>query len=189
RMQLSCFYPPIEGAWRQTKALSGGGCIMDLAVHCMELFSHIIGEDISDCKAYFSTNTFDYEVEDSAVISFTSENGILGHIDVNFNIPDDCSSSKLEIYGTKGSIYAEGTLGQEEVGKLRCICSSQHNYEAQQIRMISKPQNFYGRRSDIYAKQFKEFNKLLRSFKRDYSNAQRALSIQLLCDKIYETKQ
>ncbi len=185
RMQFSCWYPDIPGAWRQTRALGGGGCIMDLAVHCMELFTSITGEDIAECKAYFATKTFRYEVEDSAVIMFRSPSGILGHIDVNFNIPDNCTPSRLEIYGTAGSLVAEGTLGQEEGGKLRHVYSPQGDYEAQQIRVVSKARNYYGKGANIYTKQFKEFNKILLSGKCDYTKAERALNIQTLCDKIY----
>ena len=117
RMQFTCWYPDIPGAWRQKKALGGGGCIMDLAVHCMELFHSITGDDIVECKTYFATSTFQYEVEDTAVILFKSKGGVIGHIDVNFNIPDNCAASKLEIYGTEGVIRCErrGTLGAVKV--------------------------------------------------------------------------
>lgn len=185
RMQFTCWYPDIPGAWRQQKALGGGGCIMDLAVHCMELFHQITGDDIAECKSYFATNSFSYEVEDSAVIIFKSKTGILGHIDVNFNIPDNCAASKLEIYGTEGSIYAEGTLSQEEKGKLKYIYSPQGKYEAQQSRLVTRAQNYYGKGGNIYTKQFKAFNALVAEGKTDYANARQALKIQKLCDEIY----
>ena len=46
RAQFSCWYPDIEGAWRQQKKLGGGGAIMDLAVHCMELVSSVCDDEI-----------------------------------------------------------------------------------------------------------------------------------------------
>ena len=188
RMQFTCWYPDIPGAWRQKKALGGGGCIMDLAVHCMELFHSITGDDIAECKTYFATSTFQYEVEDTAVILFKSKGGIIGHIDVNFNIPDNCAASKLEIYGTEGSIFAEGTLAQEEGGKLKYIYSPQGAYEAQQNRVVTKAKNYYGKHGNIYTKQFKVFADLVAAGKTDYSNAQQALHIQKLCDDIYAGK-
>lgn len=185
RMQFSCWYPDIPGAWRQTRSLSGGGCIMDLAVHCMELFSSITGDQIADCKTFFATKTFSYEVEDSACILFRSEKGVLGHIDVNFNIPDDAAASRLEIYGTAGSLYAEGTLGQEETGTMKFIYAPQGGYEAQQSRKVSEPQLFTGAGTNIYAKQFAAFTRLLQGAP-DYTNAEQAIRIQRLCDRIYE---
>lgn len=185
KMQLSCWYPEIKGAWRQSKALGGGGCIMDLAVHCMELFTAVTGDEIEDVKAFYTTKTFSYEVEDSAVITFKSKSGILGHIDVNFNIPDNCAPGRIEIYGTSGSIIAEGTLGQEEIGRLKFIYSPQGEYDAAQSRSVAKPKIYYGKGGNIYSKQFKAFNKCLKN-RPDYTNVYRALNIQKLCDKIYK---
>ena len=185
RMQFTCWYPDIPGAWRQKKSLSGGGCIMDLAVHCMELFHSITGDEIEECKSYFATSSFQYEVEDTAVILFKSKGGIIGHIDVNFNIPDNCAASKLEIYGTAGSIYAEGTLSQVEEGKLKYIYSPQAGYEAQQDRAVAGAKTYYGKGGNMYRKQFAAFNAILAKGQPDYSLAEEALHIQKLCDEIY----
>ena len=185
RMQFSCWYPDIPGAWRQDPKKSGGGCIMDLAVHCMELFGSVTGDKIVDCQAYYSTKTFQYPVDDSAVIMFRSEKGVLGHIDVNFNIPDNCAASRLEIYGTAGSIYAEGTLGQEEVGTMRFVYSPQGSYDAQQSRAVAEPQTFTGAGGNIYQKQFAAFNQLIQDGNTCYTNARTAQYIQDLCDRIY----
>ena len=186
RMQFTCWYPDIPGAWRQKKALGGGGCIMDLAVHCMELFHQITGDEIAECKSYYATNTFQYEVEDTAVILFKSKGGIIGHIDVNFNIPDNCAASKLELYGSEGSLYAEGTLAQEEVGKMKYIYAPQGAYDAQQARLVTKAKTYYGKKGNIYTKQFQAFRALVTGGKPDYANARQALQIQQLCDGIYE---
>ncbi|MBQ8351876.1 MAG: Gfo/Idh/MocA family oxidoreductase, partial [Clostridia bacterium] len=50
RAQFTCWYPDIEGAWRQKKSLGGGGAIMDLGVHCIELIEDVLGEPIVDMK-------------------------------------------------------------------------------------------------------------------------------------------
>jgi predicted dehydrogenase len=189
KLQFTCWYPDIPGAWRQTRAYSGGGAIMDLAVHCMELFTSITGEDFEKCTAYFTTKTFQYEVEDSAVITFKSEKGILGHIDVNFNVPDNAATGKMEIYGTAGSIITEGTLAQEEIGKMKYIYSPQGDYEAQQQRVTGKAVTYRGKGGNMYTKQFAAFGKLILSGKLDYTNAERALRIQELCDEMYKHNQ
>jgi predicted dehydrogenase len=185
RMQFSCWYPDIPGAWRQTKALGGGGAIMDLAVHCLELFTSITGEKIEKYESFFATKTFKYEVEDSAVITFKSEKGITGHIDVNFNVPDNAATSKLEIYGTDGTLFAEGTLGQEEAGTLKHLYSPQGSYEAQQSRGVATATEFKGDDSNIYLKQFNAFADIIADGKCNFENAQRALDIQIICDEIY----
>ena len=185
RFQFSCWYPDIPGAWRQTKALGGGGCIADLGVHCMELFNSITGDDIAQCQAFMATRTFRYEVEDSAVIMFRSEKGVLGHIDVNFNLPDTSTQSKVELYGTEGSILAIGTMGQTESGTMQYIYTPQSNYEAGQTRVDPVPEIFTGAEGNIYCKQFSAVADLIASGKTCYENAMQALKIQKLCDSIY----
>lgn len=186
RAQFSCWYPDIKGAWRQNKKLGGGGAIMDLGVHCIELIEYVLGEEIKDVKAFYSTRTFSYEVEDGAVIVFRTENGVLGHIDVNFNLPDKASESKFELYGDKGYIICTGTLAQEEKGKMSYLYSPQGEYSAIQERQTDKPIEFFGENGNLYLKQIKNFCNILNSGKTDYFYADRAVQVQSVVDKIYK---
>ncbi len=43
RAQLSCWYPPVEGAWRQDPATGGGGSLMDMGSHCIDLLEMFFG--------------------------------------------------------------------------------------------------------------------------------------------------
>lgn len=185
RMQFSCWYPDIPGAWRQNKKLGGGGAIIDLGVHCLELAEYILKDEIIDVKAYYATRTFNYEVDDSAVILFKTNQGVIGHIDVNFNVPDAASISKLEVYGTKGYAICNNTLSQEETGKLSYLYAPQGDYEAMQERKIEKPKTYKGRGGNIYLKQLQAFCKLLKTGKLNYSYAKKAVHIQDLVERIY----
>ncbi len=185
RLQFTCWYPDIEGAWRQKKALGGGGAIMDLGVHCFELAEYLLGEEIVKTKSFYATRSFSYEVEDSALVAFQTKSGVLGHVDVSFNVPDKASNSKLEIYGTKGNILCMGTLGQEEVGKLTHVYAPQGDYDAAQSRVEVKPVVKYGKKGNLYLKQIKHFTDLIKRGKCDYFYAERAVHIQELVDGIY----
>ncbi len=184
RLQFSCWYPEIPNAWRQKKSLGGGGAVMDLAVHCIELAEFLLKDEIVDVKSFCANQTFSYEVEDSGIIVFKTKKGTLGHIDVNFNVPDACSESKLEVYGTKGYIICKGTLGQEETGKLEYLFSPQGDYEAQQSRVVYKPKKFNGKKGNIYLKQLQDFCKQLNN-KISYATADKAVNVQKIVDKIY----
>ena len=189
RAQFSCWYPEIPGAWRQKKAIGGGGALMDLSVHCIELIEDVLGDEIADVKSFYSTRTFNYEVEDGAVVIFKTKTGILGHIDVNFNIPDDASESKLEIYGTKGYIICKGTLAQEEVGTLSYLYAPQGDYSAMQSRKVCEPEIFTGAGSDIYLKQLRKFIDTVNKGETEYFYADRAVQVQEIIDRIYAEKQ
>lgn len=185
RAQFSCWYPDIPGAWRQTKKLGGGGAFMDLGVHCAELVEYILGEKITEVKAMCATQAFNYEVEDNAIIVFKTEGGTLGHIDVNFNIPDLASESKLELYGTAGYIICHGTLGQTEDGEMKYLYSPQGEYSAMQNRTVGEAVTYVGDGGDLYQKQIDAFSNILRSDRCDYTFADVAVGIQELVDKIY----
>ena len=185
RVQFSCWYPDIPGAWRQKKSLGGGGAIMDLGVHCIELVEYLLDEEIAEVKSFYSTRTFSYEVEDCGVIIFKTKSGVLGHIDVNFNIPDKASESKLEVYGSKGYIVCKGTLGQEESGTLSYLYAPQGDYSAQQNRTTDKPTEYEGEEKDLYLKQLQDFCACVKAGCTDYFYADRAVQVQEIVDKIY----
>lgn len=134
RAQFTCWYPEIEGAWRQKKALSGGGALMDLGVHCIDLIEYLSGQKAVKTAAFCNTKTFSYDVEDTASVILKLDGGLTAYVDTNFNIPDEAAVCRLEFYGTKGSIFAEGTLGQVEAGEVRIITSDQSDYDAAQNR-------------------------------------------------------
>lgn len=186
RAQFTCWYPDIPGAWRQKKELGGGGAIMDLGVHCIELIEYLLDDEITEVKSIISTRTFSYEVEDGGIIVFKTAGGVLGHIDVNFNIPDKASESKLELYGDKGYIICKGTLSQEESGVLSHLYSPQGDYSAMQNRDTDAPVEYTGEGADLYLKQLKGFADCVRSGKTDYFYADRAVQVQSIVDKIYQ---
>lgn len=186
RAQFCCWYPDIEGAWRQKKALGGGGAFMDLGVHCVELIEDVLEEEIVEVKSLYNTQTFNYEVEDSAVMIFRTQNGTLGHIDVNFNIPDAAAQGKLELYGTKGYILCNGTLAQEEVGTLCHLYAPQVDYAAQQDdRGPRPPVEYAAEGANLYQKQLEQFCAVVESGKPDYFYAERAVQVQKIVEKMY----
>ncbi|MGI6082294.1 MAG: Gfo/Idh/MocA family protein [Limnochordia bacterium] len=135
RAQLTCWYPPIPGAWRQNLALGGGGALMDMATHCIDLLEMLLGP-VESVMADVSTQTHDYEVDDSALILLHFQSGAKAVVDSNFNVPDVAATNVLEIYGTKGSVIGSGTIGQDSGGRLTGRLEREdRGYDAQQQRV------------------------------------------------------
>ncbi|MHB9035730.1 MAG: Gfo/Idh/MocA family protein [Armatimonadota bacterium] len=135
RAQLSCWYPVMPGAWRQDPKLGGGGALIDMATHCYDLLQHIIGSPIVEVFAFTDTQTFKYPVEDSSTTLLRFASGAHGVVDAFFNVPDSAGQDRLEIYGNKGSIQAEGTIGQLPSGKMIAYLSdSAKDYDPQQSK-------------------------------------------------------
>ncbi len=134
RAQFTCWYPDIEGSWRQDKSKSGGGALVDMGIHCIDLLQYISGLKAEAVSCFAQTQTFNYPVDDSAALLMKMNNGSTAYVDANFNIPDDAARCRMEFYGTKGSMLAEGTIGQDERGTVEVITSDATEYDAQQNR-------------------------------------------------------
>jgi predicted dehydrogenase len=137
RAQLTCWYPDIPGAWRQNKETSGGGALMDMGVHCIDLLTWIIDSPVIKVAGFAGSKVFQYEVEDSATILFETQDGAFCTVESYFNIPDDAARCRLEIYGTKGSLLAEGSISQVDGGHLEALLSNATvGYDSRQDRSI-----------------------------------------------------
>ncbi len=135
RAQLSCWYPPIAGAWRQDPKQGGGGSLVDMASHCIDLLEMFFGP--TRRVACFTGNLVHrYRSEDTAAVLLEFASGAKGIVDSLFNVPDLSSRNRLEIYGSKGSILAEGTIGQGEAGEMVAhLAAEDAAYDAQQTRV------------------------------------------------------
>jgi predicted dehydrogenase len=134
RAQLSCWYPPFAGAWRQDPKTGGGGSLMDMGSHCMDLLEMFFGK-VKIVSCFINNNVHSYKSEDSAVVSMLFENGAMGTVDTYFCIPDNSSKNILELYGSKGSILAKGTIGQGASGEMIAYLEGESvGYNAQQAR-------------------------------------------------------
>lgn len=165
RAQLTCWFPDMENNWRQYKETAGGGALMDMGIHCIDLLSYLTGQEIVKVGGLIDTKTFKYEVEDSASILLQLKNGANCYVDVNNNIPDEAANCFLEIYGTKGSIIARGTIGQDGSGEIEMVLSDQSNgYDIEQKRETSSSKVLEYVYSNPYERQITAFtNSILAS--------------------------
>lgn len=120
--KFNCLSRVNEHKWRQTKAYGGGGAMMDMGIHCIDLLSHITSLSVSEVSAMYSSQIYVYpDTEDSATGVFKMNNGAIFTVEANFNIPDTLGGCKFEIYGTRGSLIANRTIGQVEEGTVSYI--------------------------------------------------------------------
>ena len=124
--KFNCWSPVSNVKWRQTKGYSGGGAMMDMGIHCIDLLQYVTGLRVQRVAGMCGNQIFQYpDVEDAASAVLGMSNGAMFVVEANFNIPDTIGGCKFEIYGTKGRILAEGTIGQTETGSIR-ICTAEN---------------------------------------------------------------
>lgn len=188
RGQLTCWYPDIPGNWRQNKATSGGGALMDMGVHCIDLIQYITGSKAKKVAGLAATRTFHYNVDDSSSILFELENGAFCYVDSNFNIPDEAAECRLEIYGTKGSFMASGTIGQVEGGTVRVTLSDDtKGYDAQQERDEKGTTELQVTFGNMYTKEIESFSNSILTGAPLQVPAEDGLQIQKVVEAAYKS--
>ncbi len=161
RAQLSCWYPRMEGAWRQDPALGGGGSLIDMGGHCIDLLEMFFG-NVKKVSCFANTIVQDYKSEDSALAMLWFDNGALGMVDAFFSIPDASSDNTLELYGTRGSIHAKGTIGQASHGTMFArLEGGAAGYDAQQSRAAAGEIEIAPEPVNPYRAEIEEFSQAI----------------------------
>ena len=161
RAQLSCWYPPMTGAWRQDPELGGGGSLADMGSHCIDLLEMFFGRT-TKVMAMTGHLVHDYASEDTATAILSFADGAFGVVDCLFNVPDASCRNRLEIYGSQGSILAEGTIGQDPAGQMTLIAEQQAGgYDAPQQRGPSAGQAITPEPVNLYRAQIEAFSQAI----------------------------
>jgi len=165
RAELTCWYPPIPGAWRQDIKISHGGSLLDMGTHCLDMLEWIMGAKIVEVTGFQDLMTHKYptKIEDASTILMRFSNGAHGIVDNYFNLPDAAAQNALELHGTKGSIIAQGTIGQDPTGKMFSIIQPQETgYDANQVRNVEVKREEYKLQGvGIYGQMINAFSKCI----------------------------
>ena len=185
RAQLSCWYPPIDGAWRQDPEVGGGGSLMDMGSHCIDLLEMFFGK-VKSVNCMINNSIQAYKSEDSAIVSLTFENGALATVDSFFCIPDNSSKNILELYGSKGSILAKGTIGQGASGEMTAYLEDDDaGYDANQIRSSGEGFVINPTPVNTYLAEIEEFSRAILEKREPLNNAAIGLQSQKVLTACY----
>ncbi len=161
RAQLSCWYPPMARAWRQEPALAGGGSLIDLGSHCIDLLEMFFGP-VRQVSCFSNRTIQAYATEDSAVVLLRFANGALATVDVFFCIQDNSSKNAIELYGSKGGIVATGTIGQGDRGEMTAYLQPEgKKYSAQQARVAGQGLKISPKPENTYRAEIEEFSQAI----------------------------
>lgn len=102
--------------WRTDGAKAGGGALMDLAPHGLDLVEHLLGEPIVDLHALTQRRVQDYRLDDGGAIVGRTRSGVLAMLHVAYNCPEALGRRRLEVVGSAGQLTAIDTMGQDPGG-------------------------------------------------------------------------
>lgn len=107
--------------WRIDPVRAGGGALIDLAPHGIDLVGALLGDDLATLTVCTHARVHDYLVDDGAVLAGRTGGGVLLSAHVSFNTADPLPRRRLEVVGTRAQLVAVNTMGQTAGGTLTRI--------------------------------------------------------------------
>lgn len=104
-------HPGPHSAWFWDKKQSGGGALVDMGCHCIEIGRSFIGKDIRPVEAmcWAETQVKPIEAEDHAIALIKYENGAISQVEVSWNFRGGMDL-RDEVSGTEGTIRLDHWL-------------------------------------------------------------------------------
>jgi predicted dehydrogenase len=104
-------HPGPHSDWFWDKEKSGGGAIIDLGCHCVELCRSYIGKNIKPVEVicWADTRLHPIDAEDNAVGMVKYENGAIGQFEVSWSFRGGMDL-RDEVMGTEGTIWLNNFL-------------------------------------------------------------------------------
>ena len=104
-------HPGPHSNWFWDKAQSGGGCIVDLGCHCIEIARSYIGKDVRpvEVMCWAATQVHPIDAEDNAIGMVKYANGAIGQFEVSWCFRGGMDL-RDEVMGTEGTIWINNFL-------------------------------------------------------------------------------
>lgn len=104
-------HPGPHSEWFWDIEQAGGGCILDLGCHCVEITRSFIGKDIKpvEVMCWADTQVKPIDAEDHAIGLVKYENGAIGQFEVSWTFRGGLDL-RDEVMGTEGTIWMNNFL-------------------------------------------------------------------------------
>jgi predicted dehydrogenase len=104
-------HPGPHSEWFWDKEQAGGGAILDLGCHCIEIARNFIGKDVKpvEVMCWADTQVKPIDAEDHAIALVKYENGAIGQLEVSWTFRGGMDL-RDEVMGTEGTIWINNFL-------------------------------------------------------------------------------
>lgn len=96
--------------FRLTWSQGGGGAIMDIGIHGIDLLRHVLADEVETVGSFQDHLVYDCEADDTAVIHLRFRSGALATIALSCGVP--CGRNSVELYSEHGAIISEGSMSR-----------------------------------------------------------------------------
>lgn len=162
--------------WRVDGAKAGGGAVMDLAPHGLDLIDFLLDEPVEEVTALLQRRVHDYPVDDGGMLVGRTRSGVLASLHVAYNMPEALPRRRLEVAGSRGLLTATDTMGQDPGGQLTFT-----DGQGGTVTVLDVPD----RDASPFLRQVQAFGRALRSGDRTAFSGARDLHTMRLLDQVY----
>lgn len=106
--------------WMLDPAVAGGGCLRNIGLHGIDLFFHLMGEDVEAAGAQLSSRALGQPVEDYAAVLLRTPAGVIGTIEIGNVFPGGGADGEWKLAGRDALLVQQG-------GAVRCITAAGEN--------------------------------------------------------------
>jgi predicted dehydrogenase len=164
--------------WFYDRALSGGGCVVDLGVHLVDLALWLIGDQVIGVTSRLFSggqpwNAAGTQVEDFAVMRLDFSRGAIAQVACSWRLPAGREAViDATFYGTKGA------------ARWRNVNGSFYDFVAERLdgtttSVISQPPDEWGPRAIVH------WGRALHNGAAFDAQVERAVDVSLILDRVY----
>ena len=158
--------------WRIDPRQAGGGAVMDLAPHGIDLVDALLGEPLVELAGLLQRRVQEYAVDDGGVLIGRTESGVLVSIHNSYNTPEGLPRRRLEVVGATGQVVALDTMGQTAGGSVTLVDGATGAETPAPFDTAASP----------FAEQARAFQAAVRGGPHDFDAARDLAAMRLLAD-------
>ena len=188
--QFTLWLPYEPGNWRQCKAKAGGGAMMDLSVHTIDLMEYITGMRVTEVasmnekKSPSPNRSMTWRTRPPSSCAWKTAHSALCS-------PTSISRTKLpsgalNFFGTKGRLLGDTMIGQIDGGKLNAVFIDKNvAYSAEQTHADDVGVEIPGDFGNMYTREIESFSDSILNNKPLVVPASDAVHVQRIMEKAY----
>lgn len=135
--------------WRSDRTCAGGGAVLDLAPHGLDLAQFLTGEPVEGLAMRLQRRIHDYAVEDGGMTIGRTPSGIVFSSHTSYNWPEKLPRRRLEVAGTEAMIVATDTMGQDAGGHMTRIDARDGSQRTLEFDTAASP---FARQAEAFAR-------------------------------------
>ena len=174
--------------WRQDPEVAGGGAIMGMGIHCLDLLRFLLGKEVEEVRALTDEKWSGQPVDQETFILMKFKDGPFCFVTSSMRVRQ--AYNDMVIYGTKARITGMNTMGMPMKGELQVdsdTFTSKMEFPTQKTDSAGRTITVLDRITGNYVRRIEAFNKDIKEDREPNPSGKDGLQIVRLTNAILES--